>query len=302
MKNKNSDTSLVRKVTVYGMMVNLLLGAAKVFTGIIGSSHATIADGIHSFSDLSTDIAILIGVKFWSAPPDKDHPYGHARIETIVTFIIGSILFLAGLGIGYEAVTSIRDESIDRPGWIALTGIILSIILKEFMYRWTLSVGRKAKSPSVIANAWHHRSDAFSSVLAFMSVTAAVFLPGMEFIDLIGAIAVSFIIIKVAWDIIKPTLSELTDKGLCQEDIDNIVKTVSSVSGVKEVHRVRSRSHNVGIYIDLHVLVDGNLSVAKGHDIAEEVKSILIKEGPSIVDVVVHIEPFNAEQSINSSF
>lgn len=290
--NENDKKNEINRITKAGMLINLILGLLKIVTGIIGSSYSAIADGIHSLSDLATDIAIIIGVKFWSAPPDSDHPYGHGRIETIVTLFIGIMLAIAGLLIGYEAVSTIKDTHIEKPGWIALTGIILTIILKEILFRQTMKVGEKIGSRSVKANAWHHRSDAFSSVLALASVLTALLVPGMEFIDHIGGILVSALIVKVSYDIAKPAFRELSDAGASQKDIEMIKTIALKINGVKEVHAVRSRQYNSGNYIDLHVLVDDNISVKQGHDIAENVKSALMSEGPSVVDVVVHIEPF----------
>ncbi|MBN2857892.1 MAG: cation transporter [Candidatus Delongbacteria bacterium] len=283
-------------ITKSGMLINLILGILKITTGMIGNSYSAIADGVHSLSDLVTDIAIIIGVKFWSAPPDKDHPYGHGRIETIVTLFVGIMLAAAGIGIGYEAVATIRDPHTVKPGLIALTGIILTIIFKEILFRKTLTIGKKTGSQSVIANAWHHRSDAFSSVLALGSVLTAVLLPGMEFVDHIGGLLVSILIIKVSFDIVKPAFKELCDAGASQKDIELMKNIVSQVEGVRDVHGLRSRQHNSGNYLDLHVLVDDDITVKKGHDIAEKVKDILIEKGPSVVDVVVHIEPFKSHK------
>ncbi len=288
--NSNNE---IKKVTYSGMFINILLSVLKIFTGLAGNSQAAVADGVHSLSDLSTDIAIIIGLKFWSAPPDSEHPYGHGRIETIVTLFIGLTLMIAGSAIGYDALITIRDPHIDKPELYAVSGIILSILLKEFLYRWTISVGKKIGSQAVIANAWHHRSDAFSSVMALISVSAAVLFPGLEFVDHIGAVVVSGFIVKVSFDILKRSFGELSDSGLCPDDIRQIRKLSMSVKGVKDVHAIRSRKYGSGSFIDLHVLVDDQMAVKEAHDIAEEVKFRIIKEGPAINDVVVHIEPYN---------
>ena len=290
--NKDEIKKEIDKITKSGMILNFFLGLLKISTGMIGNSYSAIADGVHSLSDLATDIAIIIGVKFWSAPPDKDHPYGHGRIETIVTLFIGIMLAAAGIGIGYEAVATIKDTHTVKPGLISLSGIVLTIIFKELLFRKTLTIGKKTGSRSVVANAWHHRSDAFSSILALGSVLTAVLLPGMEFVDHIGGLLVSILIIKVSFEIVKPAFKELCDAGASQKDIEIMKIIASHVEGVKDVHGLRSRQHNSGNYIDLHVLVDDDISVKKGHDIAENVKSALIEKGPSVIDVVVHVEPF----------
>jgi len=295
MKKKDRKYSDIKKITVTGFIINLFLGSLKIFTGIIGNSHSAVADGIHSFSDLSTDIAILIGVKFWSAPPDQDHPYGHGRIETLITLFIGMVLIFAGGTIAYSSIVSVRVEDISGPDPVAVTGILLTIILKEILFRWTLNTGKKHGSSAIIANAWHHRSDAFSSLIALISISVSIFFPGLEFIDRIGALAVSFIILKASWDIIKPSLSELCDRGLNNEKIEKIKDISLRVAGVREVHAVRGRSYGGGYYIDLHILVNDKISVKEGHDIAEEVKKSLLAEDLSVIDVIIHIEPYEFE-------
>jgi len=146
------------------MVINIFLAGLKLALGIFGGSQALVADAVHSFSDMSTDVAVLFGVKFWSAPPDESHPYGHKRIETLVTAAIGFFLGLVAIGIGYNALMSIWAEQAGQPSWVALIGALLSIVFKEFVYRWTVAVGKQVKSPAVVANAWHHRTDALSSI------------------------------------------------------------------------------------------------------------------------------------------
>lgn len=293
----NGKINQINKITYVSIVINILLSAVKIFTGIIGNSKSAVADGVHSLSDLSTDLAILIGVKFWTAPPDENHPYGHGRIETLVTVFIGIILTAVGLSIGFEAISTLRDSHLGRPKWISLTGIAFSIVLKELLFRWTISVGKKLKSSSLIANAWHHRSDSFSSIPALIAVSVSIIFPGLEFIDHIGAVIVAFIIIKVSLGILFSSFKELTDCGISKKDIDDIKSISMQIEGVKEVHAVRSRKYNSGNYIDLHVLVDESLSVKRGHDIAEEVKVSLIEKGPSVLDAVVHIEPFQSHSN-----
>ncbi|MBN2789143.1 MAG: cation transporter [Candidatus Delongbacteria bacterium] len=294
----NKDTSNteklveIKKITYYGMFINLFLSILKIITGFLGHSQAAIADGVHSLSDLTTDVAILVGVKYWSAPPDEEHPYGHGRIETIVTTFIGFILALTALGIGWEAVSTIRDEHLENPTWFSLIGISFSIVLKEILYRVTMRYSKKHSSRSLEANAWHHRTDAFSSIPAFIAVFISVNYPSLAFIDHIGAIIVAVIIFRVAWQIFSRSFSELTDKGAEKGDIEKIKDIVLLIEDVKEVHGIRSRKHGSDTFVDLHVLVDDDLTVKQGHDIADKVIDVLLKEGPEISDVVVHIEPF----------
>jgi cation diffusion facilitator family transporter len=283
-----------KRITWIGLGINLFLTAVKFITGIAGSSQAVIADAFHSLSDIITDVAVLLGVRYWTAPADEDHPYGHSRIETIITAFIALALFTVGAGIGWNAISTIRDADVVRPGLIAVIGAAFSIVLKEYLYHWTVRIGKSIKSQALIANAWHHRSDAFSSIPALIAVLLASLLPGLAFIDHLGAFIVSLFIIKVSWDLIKPTLSELTDRGADQRDIERIKTIALEVEGVKEVHAIRSRRHGSGFFLDLHVLVDDDKTVRDGHEITRNVKQRLLERGPDIIDVVIHLEPFLA--------
>ena len=297
-KRSSSDTSAqTRRVTWIGLFVNIGLSVLKFVVGWLGHSQAVIADAFHSLSDLITDLAILFGLRFWSAPPDDNHPYGHQRIETIVTTIIGLLLLAAGIGIGYNATTTVRDVHVQAPGHIAMIGALLSLVFKEVLYRWTVGVGRRIRSSAVIANAWHHRSDALSSIPALIAVGVAVLYPKLAFIDHIGALVVSLFIIKAAWGIVFPALSDLTDRAASDKDCEQIRTIALEIEGVQSVHSLRSRRAGSGLYMDLHVLVDGLMTVKRGHDISERVKQAIIHNRPDVVDVVVHLEPGNDGQN-----
>ena len=291
--DKNAqDARHVVRVTWIGLAGNVFLSALKFTAGFLGSSQAVVADGVHSLSDMGTDLAVLLGVKFWSAPPDEDHPYGHRRIETIITVAIGVALALAALGIGYNALATIRGIHLRQPGWIAIPGSVFAIVLKEVLYRWTVAVGRQVKSSAVIANAWHHRSDALSSVPVVIAVAVAVLNPKLAFIDHAGALVVSIFILKVSWDIISPSLSELADLGAPRKHREKIRAIATGISGVKSVHAIRTRRLGSGLHVDLHILVDGEMTVRMGHEISRAVKFALIEKGPEILDAVVHLEPY----------
>lgn len=285
------DAREIKRITWIGLVINILLSALKFVVGYVGASQAVIADAVHSLSDCVTDFAVLFGVRFWSAPPDENHPYGHRRIESLVTVAIGIVLAVVAFGIVYKSLISMRDVDVMQSGWIAVTGPFLSIIFKETLYRWTVNVGRKVKSSAVIANAWHHRSDAFSSIPALIAVGASVLNPKWAFVDHVGALVVSIFILKVSLDIIKPSLVELTDGGASESDRGSIKQIASEVNGVEDAHAIRTRRIGPGIYVDLHILVDPEMSVHIGHDISEEVKRELIEKGPNVLDVVVHLEP-----------
>ncbi len=275
-----------------GLAVNLLLAVVKFAGGVLGASQAVVADAVHSLSDSITDVAILIGVKYWSKPPDEDHPHGHRRIETIVTSLIGLLLGAVALGLVYNAVITLRDKHVSTPGAIAIGAAFVSIVLKELLYQWTVRVGRGIRSSAVVANAWHHRSDAFSSIPALAAVALAWFSPSLSFVDHIGAVVVSFFILQAAWSIAKPALGQLADEGASAEDRERIERIAMGTNGVKLVHAIRTRHIGSGIQVDLHVKVDPEMTVRRGHDISELVKERLLADGPDIVDVVVHLEPF----------
>lgn len=285
--------SQVRRITWIGLAVNLFLAALKFVAGFLGNSQAVIADAVHSLSDVGTDLAVIFGVKYWSAPADEDHPYGHWRIETIVTAVIGISLMMVAIGIGYNSLATMQDMHLKQPGWIAIASVAVSIVLKEWLYHWTIAVGRRTKSSALIANAWHHRSDALSSILALIAVVAATIHPSLAFVDHVGALIVAIIILKVSWGILKSAFSELTDRGAPHKDREKIKSIAMDVNGVQHVHAVRTRKMGAGIFVDLHILVDGDMSVRKGHRISHEVKRELIEKGPEIQDAVVHLEPYD---------
>ena len=282
----------IKKVTWVGLLVNFILALIKFSVGVLGHSQAVVADAVHSVSDMVTDIAVLVGVKYWSAPPDKNHPYGHWRIETIITGFIGLGLATVAVGIGYNAITTLKEQSIQTPTWIAIIGAFVSIIVKELLYHWNVKIGKKVKSSALMANAWHHRSDALSSIPALVAVGISVIKPEWAFVDRIGAIIVSLIILKISWDIVLPALKKLSDSGASAIEREQIRSLALHVKGVKDAHAIRTHNVGRGLFIDMHVLVDGDISISKGHSISEKVRDEIIKKGPDVLDVVVHIEPY----------
>lgn len=281
----------IRRVTWVGLGVNLFLACVKFTGGHLGASQAVIADAVHSLSDMSTDLAVILGVKYWSAPPDEGHPYGHRRIETMITAAIGISLAVVAISIGYRALSTIREVHLSQPGWTALVGALSSILFKEGLYRWTLAVGKRTKSPSVVANAWHHRTDAFSSIPVILAVAAAMMSPELAFLDHVGALVVAIFILKVSWDITYPAIGELSDSGASQKDLEKVESIASGVAGVEYVESIRTRHFGSGLYVDLNIQVEGKMSVRSGHDISGAVKQALLENGPDVLDVVVHIEP-----------
>jgi cation diffusion facilitator family transporter len=285
----------IKRITWIGFASNLLLSGIKFTLGILGRSNALIADAAHSLSDVSTDLVILFGAKYWTAPPDRKHPYGHQRIETLVTMVIGGALIAVGLGIGYEAILTVHEKHIMQPDWLALVGALLSIVCKEILYRCTRSVGRRINSSAVVANAWHNRADAISSVPVAIAILVAMIEPELAYVDSVGALIVCVFILYSSWKIIKPALEEISEAGVSSSAYDKIKEVAYSIKGVKNVHAIRTRKMGQGVLVDLHMEVDADLTVKEGHDIAAMAKFKLMNEGPSLLDVVIHIEPFEPE-------
>jgi cation diffusion facilitator family transporter len=281
----------IRRVTLWGLGVNLCLSVGKFAIGILGSSQALIADAVHSLSDTSTDLAVLIGVQYWSAPADANHPHGHGRIETLISFFISIVLAGVGLGLAYRAIVTLPESHKTAPEWIVFPAACMSIILKESLYRWTVHVGKRVRSSAVIANAWHQRSDALSSLPVAVAVLGARIQPGWAFLDNIAAVIVSVLILQAVWEIARPALNQLVDTGADQKEQQTILELALGSDGVLAVHALRTRYIGPGLQVDLHVMVEPELTVREGHDIANIVKQRLLRERPDIVDVLVHIEP-----------
>jgi cation diffusion facilitator family transporter len=293
---KNSRETVVRKVTWIGLLINITLACIKFAAGYFGRSQALIADAIHSLTDTVTDFAVIAGSHFWSRPPDESHPYGHRRLETLVTVFIGLMLAAAGIGIGWDAIATLHKKDSTPPGWIALLAAMVSIVTKEVLYRWTATAGKKIKSPALAANAWHHRTDAISSIPVLIAVGGALIFPSWSFLDLVGAVVVSIFIMHAAMKIVWPGINELIDAGAPE----NIQKRISDLTcnnqGVQEVHKVRTRYISTSILVDMHIVVDGSISVRDGHTIADAVEYKIIDSIPNVLGVIVHVDPSDAGQ------
>jgi len=286
-----STEGIVRRVTWLGLYVNMVLAAIKFAAGIFGRSQALVADAIHTLTDLTTDIAVIAGSHYWSRPPDENHPYGHRRLETLVTVFIGVVLIAAGIGIGWKAVSTLHERHATPPGWIAVFAAVVSIVCKESIYRWTAATGRRVKSTALAANAWHHRTDALSSVPVLIAVAGARIFPGWSFLDHVGAAVVSIFILHASIKIIWPGLSELIDVGAPTEIRKRIRDIALKNEEVLQVHDIRTRYISSSIQVDLHIVVEGLISVREGHGIADDVKARIIEAIPEVLDVVVHVDP-----------
>lgn len=292
----DSRVSQVRFAGWVGLIVNLVLSAAKLAAGLIGHSQAVVADAIHSLSDIVTDIALILGVRYWSAPADERHPFGHRRFETLITVFIGLMVAAAAVGIGWDAIASFGRPS-HPPSVIALAAALLSIGVKEALYHWTKKMGEKTGSSALIANAWHHRTDALSSVPVAIAVSIAMMDHRLAVVDQIGALVVAVFVLHASFRIIRPALEQLVDAGAPRSHRLELERLAREVDGVRDAHALRTRYIGSELAVDVHIEVDADLSVADGHAIAREVKHDLLKRGPGVADVVVQIEPHEAPQT-----
>ena len=283
----------IKKVTIVGMIVNIVLSVMKLIIGFIGNSQALIADGIHSFSDLTTDFSIIFGVKFWLQPADREHPYGHHKIELLVTIVIALILMIVGFSILFKAIFSLNSSDIqDAPEIITFFIALISIISKEVLYRYTMKQSETLKSTALKANAWHHRSDAISSVPVAVAIIVSSVFPKLIFIDYIGAVIVSVFIIYPSFKMIKDAVSNLLDESVDKKTFEEISNIAQNIPNVINAHDIRTRKIGEAIFVDMHILVDKNITVKEGHDIAKAVKRTLLEQNTNILDVLIHIEPY----------
>ena len=282
------------RVTLIGSVVDLLLGVSKIFVGFAAQSQALIADGVHSLSDLVTDVAVLYAAKHSHQEADEDHPYGHGRIETVVTVGLGIALIGVAVGIMIDATHRLFEpNTLLSPGMLALVIAIISVIAKEVIYQYTMVVARRYRSNMLKANAWHSRSDAISSIIVVIGILGSM--AGLAYLDAIAAIGVGIMIAKIGWDLAWHSLKELIDTGLETERVKEIEKSILNVDGVSTLHILRTRQIGADALVDVHIQVEPRISVSEGHYISETVRAKLIKEIEEVIDVMVHIDPENDE-------
>jgi cation diffusion facilitator family transporter len=282
------------KAIIIGAVANLLLAAFKFVGGILGNSVALVADAIHSLSDLVTDIIVLFTHRIGQMPRDKDHPYGHGRAETIGAAVIGLFIISTGISVIYETCQAINQESGRTPGVLAIIAATLSIAINEGLFQYTCRVGKATQSPSLIANAWHHRSDAISSIAALIGIIGAG--QGFPSMDPLAGAIVGGMIVKVGIDITRQGVRDLMDTALSDEYTKKIHTILKAIPEVLHFHDLRSRVIGGDFLIDLHILVDPEMTVTEGHRVAEIVRRNLIKAFDNIQDVLVHVDgEFDAE-------
>jgi len=282
-------------VTGWGALINLLLVGAKLLAGIFGHSQALIADAVHSLSDLLTDAVVLVGLRVGRKAPDAGHPFGHGRLETLALAVVGLALLGAAVVIGYDAARAIYAHSEQRPTWLAAAGAAVSVLAKEGIYRYTVHVGRKIGSPLVVANAWHHRSDALSSVAVLVGVAAAQIHDAWHILDAYAAGLVSFFIVKVGLEVLWDAARELSDAAPKLAVVESIAACAGGVEGVEGVHDVKVRSSAGRYHVLIHVDVPGELTVVEGHAVGSTVSRRVRERIPEVDDVLVHVDPAGLE-------
>ncbi|MDU2106718.1 MAG: cation diffusion facilitator family transporter [Clostridium paraputrificum] len=287
MKDERLDIGVrVSKNTIIG---NFILAFIKILIGFIARSTAMLADGMHSLSDVITTIGVIIGLKLSHKEADKSHPYGHEKIESITSLFLAIVLFLVAISIGYSGIIKIINHSYVTPGFSAIIAAIISIIVKELMYWYTIKYANQINSPSLKADAWHHRSDALSSAGALIGIAGARM--GYTFLDPLVAIIIALVIIKVAFDISKQSIAQLIDEAASEEDIQVIIDRIKSIDGIYEIKNLKTRKHSNRLYVDVDISVDATLTVEEGHKIALYVHN-LIEEDSRIKHCMVHVNPY----------
>lgn len=278
-----------RRVTLVSVVLNIVLTAAQMVVGIIGQSQALVADAVHTLSDLITDVMVLFALKHSAKAADEEHPYGHGRIETATTLLLGALLLAVGVGIAFGAGARFLDaEPFVVPAAITLWVAVITLLAKEGLYRYTLRTATRFDSDMLRANAWHHRSDAISSLIVVVGIGGS--LVGWPYLDAVAAILVAAMVVKIGFGLAWRALRELIDTGLGAEDLAAIRSTINTVSGVRALHMLRTRQVAGQAFVDVHILVDPRVSVSEGHRISEAVRLKLIAEVGPVTDVMVHVD------------
>lgn len=292
-----SNYKKAQKSISISILGNLFLSIIKILSGVFGQSYALVADGIESLTDFVSSVLVFFGIKYANKPADEDHPYGHGKAEPLMTFLVVILLIVAAVIIIYQSVINIQlSREAPKPFTLYILGAI--ILLKEFLFQYVSKTGKKTKSTILIADAWHHRSDAITSLAAFIGIALALYMgEGWESADDWAAIVAGLIIFYNAYIIFRPALSEIMDEHIYDDFIEEIRTIACKVEGVKDTEKCFIRKHGMRFIVDLHLIVPGEISVKKGHDIAHEVKDKLKLKHPEIADVLIHVEPFKKDKN-----
>lgn len=290
---KNEKEKTILTVSLVSAATNTALAVLKVIIGYFGHSQALIADGIHSFSDLISDVLVYFTAKASTQDPDDEHPYGHQRIETIGTLLVALMLMVVAGAIGYEAIARLTAHLSEKPTFPVIIVALISVLANEGLFYYSLKAGKKIQSSLLISNAWHNRSDVFVSIIVLLSAIGAM--SGLHWLDAVGALIITALIFKIAFKMLWQCVQELIDRAVDIDTLAAIKNVVESISGVRSLHQLRTRLHGNAIFIDLHIIVDPFISVSEGHHIGEEVHLALLKTIKNCHDVVIHIDPENDE-------
>jgi cation diffusion facilitator family transporter len=293
-ENLALDMKAASRVTVIGMILDAFLGIIKVIAGTLFHSQALLVDGIHSFTDVASDVVVLGVMKLSRQEPDENHPYGHQRIETFGTLVLGSILIAVGAALAWENTLRLIEGSIDTiPEWPVLIAAGVSVVGKEWIFRYTRHIGQVIRSDLIIANAWHSRTDAFSSVVVLVSTAGAML--GLVWLDVLAAVVIAVIIIHIGWKFTWDSVQELVDTGLSPDDTDMLKTIARNTDGVLNVHELRSRRMAQDILLDIHLVVRPEISVSEGHQIGMQVVNGMRNALENIRDISFHIDAENDE-------
>ena len=297
---KESREKQIYRVTIVGSIANFFLLVFKFVAGILGQSSAMIADAVHTLSDFVTDIIVLVFVKVSAKPKDTGHDYGHGKYETLATVIIGIVLLIVGTGIFWNGLNQIlafyRGEKLESPDLIALIAALVSIVVKEILYRYSVIVGHKVQSQAVVANAWHHRSDAFSSIGTALGIAGAIFLgKDWRVLDPIAAVVVSVFIVKVSIQLLIPCLNDLLERSLPEEIEKEIITIIDEDSQIKDPHNLRTRRIGSDFAIEVHIRLQPDMTVKEAHVVATGIENRLRAKYGLRTHVAVHVEPVKNE-------
>ncbi len=278
-------------VTIVGICANIVLVVIKIYAGLLGKSQALVADGIHSLSDLLSDFIVLFGLKWGAMDADENHPFGHGRIETLSSMIVGILLIGAGVGIVYNSVEVLYEHQKAEPTLLTIFIAFTSILIKETMYWYTVLIGRKMKSMLLIANAWHHRTDALSSVAVLIGVGGVYLNPDWYLADSLASLFVTYFIFRAGGQMVCTALKEVADTAPSKDVLDKIRDTAQTVDGVINAHDIHARFSGGQIFSEIHIVVNPEITVREGHEIADEVERAVIAEVDDLVRVIVHVDP-----------
>ncbi|TGN41891.1 cation diffusion facilitator family transporter [Marinobacter confluentis] len=299
-KTFSMERTEATRITLIGMVLDAVLGITKVITGLLFHSQALIVDGIHSFTDVASDLVVVAVMRVSRQEPDQEHPYGHQRIETLGTMVLGSLLIAVGAALAWDNTLRLLNPDVARiPEWPILVAALVSVLSKEWIYRYTRRVGLAIRSDLIVANAWHSRTDAFSSVVVLVSTVGAMM--GYLWLDILAAIAISLLIIHIGWKFTWDSVKELVDTGLSPEDTERLRNTAMGIEGVRDVHELRSRRMGQDILLDIHLVVRPEISVSEGHQIGMQVATAMRATMDNILDINFHVDAENDDDQSPTS-